>query len=308
MANEQKLARFLGWFSLGLGLAQLGATQGLSEMIGIKYGRRSRTALRSVGLREVTAGMGILLQSRPTPWVWSRVAGDIMDLALLGRAFNSGNNNRQRLMAATATATGIALLDLGCSLQLTRGRGKDASTLKENNAMQVRKAVTINKSPEELYTFWHDFQNLPRFMRHLESVEVLGPNRSHWKAKAPAGKTVEWDAEITEDRPNELISWRSVDGADIPNAGTVRFVPAPGDRGTQVRVEMQYDLPGGPVASMVAKLTGEEPEVQVEDDLLVFKQVMELGEVVLSDGTLYTTHPIQRPAQPPADGEAGASA
>jgi uncharacterized membrane protein len=168
--------------------------------------------------------------------------------------------------------------------------------------MKVKKTVTVMKSPEELYTFWHDFENLPRFMRHLESVQVTGDGRSHWKAKAPAGQTVEWDAEVTEDRPNELIAWRSLEGADVDNSGSVRFMPATGGRGTVVQVELQYDAPGGPLGVLIAKLSGEEPEHQLYDDLRGFKQVMELGEVVLSEATLQGTQLFQRPGRAPEVG------
>ncbi len=107
--------------------------------------------------------------------------------------------------------------------------------------MEVKKAITVNRSREELYQFWHDFANLPRFMEHLTSVQVTGEKQSHWTAKAPAGTAVEWDAEVVEDRPNELIAWRSLAGASVDNAGTVRFATAPGGRGTEVRVELRYD-------------------------------------------------------------------
>src|SRR3954471_15916067 len=129
--------------------------------------------------------------------------------------------------------------------------------------MKVKKVVTVNGSPAELYNFWHNFENLPRFMRHLESVQVTGPRRSHWKAKAPAGQTVEWDAELVEDRPNELISWRALPSSQIHHAGQVQFRPAPGDRGTEVEVDLQYDPPAGPIGQTVARLFGKEPGQQV---------------------------------------------
>jgi len=162
----------------------------------------------------------------------------------------------------------------------------------------VRKAITISRPGEELYRFWHDFTNLPRFMSHLESVEVTGPDRLHWRAKAPAGMTVEWDAEIVEDRPNALIAWRSLEGADVYNTGSVRFVPAPGGRGTEVRVVLHYVPPGGRIGAWFATLFGEAPEQQIHDDLRHFKQVMETGEVVLSDASFDGAHLFQRPAQP----------
>lgn len=151
--------------------------------------------------------------------------------------------------------------------------------------MRASTAITINRPVEEVYRFWQDFERFPAFMYHLESVEVTDDRRSHWKAKAPVGGTVEWDAEIVENRPDELIAWRSVAGADVANAGSVRLAPAPGGRGTEVTVEVEYDMPGGAVGSLVAKLFGEEPRQQLKDDLRRLKQVIETGEVVVSDGT-----------------------
>jgi uncharacterized membrane protein len=144
--------------------------------------------------------------------------------------------------------------------------------------IKVEKSVTINKSPEELYRFWRNFENLPRFMNHLESVTRYGEGRSHWVARAPAGKTVEWDAEIYNEKENELIAWRSLEGADVDNAGSVRFEPSPDGRGTVVRVTLKYDPPAGRIGSLVARLFGEEPSQQIEEDLQRFKQVMETGE------------------------------
>jgi uncharacterized membrane protein len=164
--------------------------------------------------------------------------------------------------------------------------------------MDVKQVITINCSPEVAYRFWRDFENLPRFMHHLEAVQVLDPLRSHWKAKAPAGTTVEWDAEIIEDRQNQAIAWRSLEGASVENAGVVRFTPAPGGRGTEVRVELRYNPPGGPIGAAVAKLFGEEPRQQVSDDLRAFKQMLEIGEIVRSDASI---HGKPHPAQPPGE-------
>jgi uncharacterized membrane protein len=120
-------------------------------------------------------------------------------------------------------------------------------------------------------------------MNHLESVTTTTGGRSHWIAKAPAGTTVEWDAEVYNEKENELIAWRSLDGADVDNAGSVRFEPATGDGGTTVRVTLRYDPPGGAIGSMVASLFGENPEQQIEEDLRRFKQVMETGEIATTE-------------------------
>jgi uncharacterized membrane protein len=155
--------------------------------------------------------------------------------------------------------------------------------------MQARSAITVNAPAEKVYAAWRDFERLPEFMYHLESVTTSGERRSHWVAKAPAGSTIEWDAEITEDVAGQRIAWRSVDGAEVANEGAVRFEPAPGGRGTEVHVELTYSPPGGALGSLVAKLFGEEPGQQVSDDLRRFKQLIETGEIARSDAAPWGT-------------------
>ncbi len=153
-----------------------------------------------------------------------------------------------------------------------------------NKAIRVEKTVTINKSAEELYNYWHNFENLPTFMKHVKSVQVLDIRRSHWVANAPLGQTIEWDADIINDQPNQLIAWASEEGAQVDNSGFVRFSPAPGDRGTEVKVVMEYNVPGGMLTAAIAKLFGEEPEQQIGDELRRFKQLMETGEIATIEG------------------------
>ncbi|MBD2460309.1 SRPBCC family protein [Oscillatoria sp. FACHB-1407] len=162
--------------------------------------------------------------------------------------------------------------------------GKVGEAAGLNKSIRVEKTVTINKSAEELYTFWHNFENLPNFMKHLKSVTVLDDRRSHWVANAPMGQSVEWDAETITDEPNRLIAWASVEGADVENSGFVRFQPAPADRGTEVKVVIEYAPPGGALTAAVAKLFGEEPEQQLGDELRRFKQLMEAGEIATTEG------------------------
>ena len=134
--------------------------------------------------------------------------------------------------------------------------------------------MVVNRPVQEVYQFWRNFENLPRFMDHLESVTVLDENRSHWVAKAPAGTRVEWDAAIHNEIENELIAWRSLPDADVNNAGSVHFA-AVGEGATEVRVVLSYQPPAGKLGAVVAKLLGEEPSTQVDDDLRRLKQVME---------------------------------
>ena len=150
--------------------------------------------------------------------------------------------------------------------------------------IKVEKSITVGRPPAELYSFWRNFENLPRFMRHLESVHVTGADRSHWVAKAPAGSTVEWDAEIYNEKENELIAWRTLENADVDSAGSVRFEPATGGRGTTLRVSLKYDPPGGTLGALVARLFGENPEQQIDEDLRRFKQLMETGETATTTG------------------------
>jgi len=162
-------------------------------------------------------------------------------------------------------------------------------------------SITVKASPEEVAATWHDLERLPSFMSHLEEVSVNGDGRSHWVAAAPAGSRVEWDAEVIEDVPAERMSWRSTDGASVPNAGTVRWVGAPGARGTEVHVELSYEPPAGAAGAAVAKLFGEEPNQQLRDDLRRFKQLLETGEIARSDSTpmgVRTRASMSRPAQP----------
>jgi uncharacterized membrane protein len=303
--GAERRARGLGWFSIGLGLAQIGAPHALARLIGVNDDDETKNTMFAIGLREITSGLGILSQPRPTGWVWSRVGGDLMDLALLSRAMGSDRSDRSRVAATTAAVLGVTVVDFMTGQQLSResngssqpnGHRAPGQRDTSSKGIQVVQTITINRPVNEVYGFWHNFENLPRFMAHLESVQVLDGGRSRWKAKAPMGTDVEWEAETIEDRPNELISWRALPESTVPNSGQVRFQEAPGSRGTEVTVELRYQPPGGKIGSLIAKLFGEEPNQQVKGDLRRFKQVMELGEVVHSDASIHRgTHPAQPP-------------
>jgi uncharacterized membrane protein len=295
---EGDLARILGWFSLGLGVPQTVAPGRVNRLIGVRDDRTSRAWQRIVGLRELAAAAGILSRPRPARWLWARVAGDIKDLALLAAAWRRKEIKAGRLAAATASVAGITAVDAFTAARmglLPEGVTKDPS-------IHVKASTTVRRPREELYAFWHNFANLPRFMAHLDSVEPMTDGRSHWRAAGPAGWKVDWEAETVADRPNELIAWRSLPGAEVVHTGSVGFVPAPGERGTEVHVDLEYAPPAGRAGSVIAKLLSEEPELQVRDDLRRFKQVMETGEVVRSEGTpegtLARRLVMQRPARP----------
>lgn len=156
-----------------------------------------------------------------------------------------------------------------------------------HQGIQVQRSVTINKPRQELFRIWRNFENLPRFMTHLQKVsvdELGGDKRSHWVAKAPLGREIQWDSEITEERENEYLAWSSLPGSLVESMGSVEFEDAPAGRGTIVKVSMQYHPVGGSMAAAFAKLFGEEPDVQVREDLRHFKQIMETGEIASVEG------------------------
>jgi uncharacterized membrane protein len=165
-------------------------------------------------------------------------------------------------------------------IDTAKGKSGSAKGLLGGRGTRVVKSITINRPRAELFDFWRNFDNLPRVISHLASVTVTNDKRSHWKAKAPAGMSVEWDAEILRERENRLIAWRSLEGADVENAGTVRFERMPQQQ-TQIVVAIEYIPPGGVLGVGVAKLFGEDPERQLEEDLNRFKEMVERGEVAL---------------------------
>ena len=197
-----------------------------------------------------------------------------MDLALLGAAMGSRRANKGRLAGAVAAVAGVTALDVICSRQISGRR----------HPIRVERSLTIDRSPADLYAFWRNFEQLPQFMNHLKSVKVIGDNLTHWVAKGPMKTDVAWDARTINERPNELIAWKSVEGSDIYTAGSVRFQPAPGNRGTMVRVTFEYEPPAGKLGAAIAKIFGEDPVKQVNVDLRRFKQLMETGEIARTEG------------------------
>ncbi|HLG99754.1 MAG TPA: SRPBCC family protein [Bryobacteraceae bacterium] len=271
-SSQDRFARKLGWFSIGLGAAEIMIPGTLGKMIGVRNHRR---LMRSMGLREIAAGVGLLSQNRPADWMWTRVGGDMLDLALLGAAFSSDRSRKAPLAVATAAVAGITVLDMLCTRQLAQAIYKD---------VHVLESIGVNRPVEECYRFWRDFERLPGFMHHLESVRETQNGRSHWVAKAPAGMKIEWDAELTQDIPNQRIAWRSLEDAVIQSAGHVQFDRAPGGRGSIIRVSIHYKPPAGEIGAMVAKVFGEEPSMQVKQDLRKFKQMLETGEIPTTKG------------------------
>lgn len=304
--EKDALTSFLGWFSVGLGAAELLAPDLVARVIGVDE-EENRGLLRAFGVRELIAGVGILTRPRPTYWVWNRVIGDTIDLAALARAMQSDDNDRARLTAATTAVLGVTALDVISAISYARGvppaggrAGHDEGSYQipetVDGTQLLSAIITVNKPIEEVYAFWKNPQNFPLFMQNLESVKVSSPSRAHWKVKAPAGLSIEWDAELIQDEPNERIAWKSVGDGEVINTGTVRFRAATGNRGTEVELETQTKPKGGPLGAKIAKFLATVPRTQMMNDLRRFKQLIEVGEVIKSDASAV---PGIHPARPP---------
>jgi uncharacterized membrane protein len=273
--TTRTMAKALGWFSIGLGLAESMAPRRMAKATGLD----GRSGLMPVlGLREITSGIGILATEKPSGWLQSRVAGDIMDLAVLASAFPSSKANRNRLAVSAAMVAGVTALDYICSRDMV---GKQVPPNLDNK--NVFRTITINRPATQIYEFWRKFENLPQIIPDLKSVTTTGPTTQHWIARGPGGVDVEWDAELTEDQGADRISWRSLPGATVPNSGTVRFEELKGDRGTVVRLRMSYEPPAWSVGK-VAKFFGKSPEQQTMEFLRKLKQLLETGEIATTVG------------------------
>lgn len=184
----------------------------------------------------------------------------------------------------TLLAGGAVLVGAGLAYAAVRIIKNTNENTKVARDIHTETSIAIDKSQEELYAFWRDFKNLPLFMRNLESVTELDQTRSHWVAKGPGGASVEWDAEIYNEKENELIAWRSLQEAELVNAGSVRFQAGSQGHGTFVRVTMNYNPPAGKIGASLAQVLGAEPAQLIKEDLRRLKQIMEAGETATIDG------------------------
>jgi len=285
-----RIALGLGLVGVGLGLAELLAPRRMLRLIGAHDRTRARALTRAFGVRELVSGLGLLGRRRPAPWLWARVAGDALDLAMLAAEARRREAKIGRIGGAIAAVVGVTALDIYAA---TRSRGRERAAV----AGPVQRAITIAVTAERAYLFWRELQNLPSFMAGLDTVFEIDTRRSRWRARLPMGRMLEWEADIVEDRPNECIAWRSVDGSDVSHHGEVRFRQAPGGRGTEIVVELAYVPPAGELGRAAALFSNQALQVRLEGDLQRLKQLLELGEVVHSDASI---HRGRHPAQPAA--------
>jgi uncharacterized membrane protein len=211
---------------------------------------------------------------------WQRVGSVAGGLALL-----YAGNRRPRWKAMTQT-TGVGLVMRGVSgfcpvTAVAKSRAGNDDTRKRlggSRGVHVHEVVTIDRPRAEVFGFWRQLSNLPRFMRHLERIDMLDGGRSHWVVAGPLGTHVEWDAEVINEVEHSLIAWRSLPGSEVASAGSVHFRDVPGGA-TEVSVHLQYSPPAGKVGAWFASLFGEEPSQQIHDDLRRLGWYLETGEV-----------------------------
>ena len=261
--SGETLAVGLGWFSIALGVAELAAPRSVARLIGVTPTEKTLMTLQAYGAREVGNGLAILAQPDRPHWLWSRVAGDALDLATLGVVMKEPDTDTRRATFATAAVLGVTALDVLCARQLSaqaeddemfsdRRAGREQLGGQRDRRVRVSDSVTINASMERIEERWSNLEQLP------ESLRMCG---------------------------------RSSDGSD--ERAIVEFRHAPGGRGTEVRVEMEYTPRFGAIGAALAKVIGGDPTGQVRQDLRRFKQMIETGEVTLSDGPS-----LWRPGQP----------
>ena len=281
--DSATLARGMGWVSVLSGIAALLAPRTVGSGAGL--GSNNHGAVRSIGLRKLATGVGILTSSNPAPWLWARTAGDVVDLALLAGALRPGNPGRSKAAFSFIALTGALALDALAASHLTRHAGHPlVSGVAAPTDLYFETSIATTRSPQECYQFWRNIENLPRFMSSLESVQRLDERRFHWVTQGAAQTGLEWDCEITEDRPGAALAWRTLNGAPIPNAGSVIFEPAPNGRGTIVRLSIHYSPIDGQLTTGLAKLLRQDPQSQVREDLRRFKQLLETGELATTRG------------------------
>lgn len=290
--GAERLATGLGWLSIGLGVAGLLATGAVARGIGLRDRARTRTILRLLGAREIVSGLGILTRRRRSIWAWTRLGGDVMDVALLRSALAAQHGANGRGAVTTAALLGIAAVDGLTAMKLTRAEGR------MHHPVYVNASITIDRSPEEIYRFWRDLRNVPRFMRHIEAIQEVGKTW-RWRARLPGKLQLEWESELVDDRPGERIAWRSLPGSRVENHGFVRFVRAPGDRGTEVHLFVNYEPVGGAIGAAFARLLGAVPQEMMQGDLRRLKQLLETGDVARSDASIHfgRLHPARPSGQ-----------
>lgn len=269
--GTSKLATGLGYFSLGLGAAQLVSPSGVNRLIGVGDDAHSRFWQRVVAAQELSAAAGILGQRRPVQWLWGRSAADVVHLTMLARCWHRRPASPARLAAAIGSVIGTFALDTCASARMT----SQPQSTRQGAPVNTKASITVGGAREEVQRSWQEFE------RSGDPVSRLGP------------------IEVVEVQPGHSTRFRIADPA---STGIARFVDAPGNRGTEIHLELDDGASGGRVGEVVKRVSGEDPQQRARDDLRRFKQFAEAGEIVRSDGApeghSARSQPTQRAAQP----------
>ena len=263
-AAPEQLARGLGWFSIGIGIAQVVAPRTIARLCGVPV---PAPLMVLCGLREIVCGVGLLTQDEPQPWIRTRLAGDALDLAGFGAGALTPGADRRRVAVAGAAVAGVSALDAYCAYQLAR-RGRNYPPRHETVTIE------IGCDAQTLYGYWRELANLPQMMPHVSSVQEIDETHSHWVGGGAGDSRLEWDAEIIDDVPGQRIAWRSVEGSNRFHAGSVQFQPL-GEHATQVRVDLLYERQPATLLSALATLCGFDPSKAVRADLRALKRRLE---------------------------------
>lgn len=275
-ARGVRLAQGLGLFSIGLGLSEIVAPRVVKTAIGAPGD--GTKVMRAFGARELTSGVGLLVSRNPVRALDARIAGDFLDLVALGIAFARPTSGRRRLLVAAGAVIGATVLDIMARRRLAADPNR---AVRVGQRTRIGKAVTIDAEPEQIYAFWRGLQDLPIIFPHLGEVEPLDDLRSRWTAKGPKGTPLRWESRIIDDQPGQLLAW-ATDGGPFESDGVVHFLRAPGGRGTEVVVEMEYHVVGGGLGRAAALGMGLEPGVELEKGLRRLKQMFEIGEIMVA--------------------------
>lgn len=285
--THRTVARALGLFGIALGLAETAAPKRLGALIGLQH----RSALlRLYGLREIASGLLLLAQPNPALGLWSRVAGDALDLATLGTSLAKGNPDNPRLAAAIAAVSTVVAIDTAAARSAA---GTDANananategepSTPPSDEQTAKRVIAIDQSPDDLYRLWREPSTLPRIFGDAANIDVLDASRTQWKVDAPLGRTLEWETEIVEERSGELLRWRSLPGGAVPTHGSVHFRPAPTGSGSFVTLDLRFSSPTGPLAIAASLLPPALTESAIGTALRRFKSLAETGRVLTAD-------------------------
>jgi hypothetical protein len=269
-----RLQTGLGWFSLGLGTAQLLAPGVVNRAIGLRDDGRSRLGQRLVGAQELAAAAGILGPGPTTPWLWARTSGDVLHITMLARAARGRGEHPQRLAGTLASLVGCLATDAYASVRAT----KQPERAGRAPNMRGKATITVGEERESAMRRWRTFEEGPDEHARLGPIEML------------------------EEVPGRSLGFRTTDAAEVRATGAVVFADAPHGRGTEIHLDLEYTVPAGAVGAAVQKVAGSDPLQAARDDLRRFKQLVEAGEVARSDGaptgSSARLQPKQRPAQP----------